>query len=768
MPVIAPQTPRASPPAALAAVFACGLLVAARATAAESFRYAGTEFNAMRPIAILPGKSYSVVVTEFFHHGEINKEGTNVLVAARNRDLCPVKILQLGPGDYCRLAFQPIERQSAYEVVYGGDPPRDRPPAFDSREGLLLETRRYKHCNLNRFEAVREAFASAEPFGADYVDNVSHSANPFSLAPEPFFSHYSGYLHIDTPGAYGFMTTSQDASFVLVDDKLVVEAPGRHPPVHRAFRGSRKDVQLSAGAHKFDYYHAATGPEAIMAVAWEINPKDAKPQPAKIPDEVFHSQQVGHIPAGLATTRVAANVPDFLVKIAGDVPLPDNPEPLVGVGFRNVTPPALTLQAKIQWDFGDGQTSDLPNPDHIYLRPGVYPVTLSIKRSTRATQMTNRIGIDRPFLTPKDKTHTLDEYLRILDAYNPRTLDAASLRQLALAYEAKALQLESEADDLRAKAAADAEARQSDPNRAAPEKPQQAVEGEEAIKQKESEARAFLAKAVAAGATAFGEGSSARGDDDLWKLAQLVAPMARRLGDSATAAKVWYGAAQKIAAPALKGQCETESADIAVNDLLNKAAAKTLLDSAAAHLGATPAGEAAARLQRVWGDYYAWTGSGEAARKAYREAERLLGAKQRFNDATAWRGAHSRSTEEFIQRRQFDRAILQIQQWLADFPTARLEGYLTLLYAKYWDARGSYAQAIAQSEQLAEANPDSPYVDQLLLLAARCETRRNRNDAAVAILHSILQDYPGSPLVPEVKKLLTSLESGARQPGVKQ
>jgi outer membrane protein assembly factor BamD (BamD/ComL family) len=83
---------------------------------------------------------------------------------------------------------------------------------------------------------------------------------------------------------------------------------------------------------------------------------------------------------------------------------------------------------------------------------------------------------------------------------------------------------------------------------------------------------------------------------------------------------------------------------------------------------------------------------------------------------------------------------------------------MTLLNARYWAGRGKYAQAIAQCEQLQTANPDSPYIDQLMFLSADCEMRRGRKDRAIAALHALLKDHPGSPLVPLAKKNLDALE----------
>jgi len=48
----------------------------------------------------------------------------------------------------------------------------------------------------------------------------------------------------------------------------------------------------------------------------------------------------------------------------------------------------------------------------------------------------------------------------------------------------------------------------------------------------------------------------------------------------------------------------------------------------------------------------------------------------------------------------------------------------------------------------------------LLFLAADCEMRLGRKDRASATLHSLVNDYPGSPLAPLAKKNIEILEGG--------
>jgi len=730
----------------------------------QNFRRAGTEFAALRPISVPAGKNYSVLVTEFFHHGQINEAGSNVAAVARNGQLAPIRVLQVGPGDFCRVAVQTLSGQSQYEILYGGEPTTEELPAWTAREGLLLETRRYKNCDLSNVDSVRKAFEAAEPYGSDYVDAVQHSHNPMTLKVEPFLSYYRGVLNVGTGGTYAFFTSSRDASFLLIDGKEVVAAPGVHRPLRRAKPGTGEKVQLSAGPHRFEYYHAATGDEAVMVAAWEPGPFGEKPAPKAIPPEPFRTMMVGHVPAGPPTVSGTPKyIPDFLMKPTGDVPLPDNPVPLVGVAFRDKSTRALTMNSRVGWDFGDGQTSDQLNVDHVYLRPGLYTVKLAVRQGTRTVETANRVYVDRPMLTRKDEEnfHQLDQYLPVLETYDPRTLDADSLLQLIAAYVAKADELQAEVDE--ARLAAESfdqemeEAAQPNPVRSPRLGGRSTAEAAEDAPMPEQ----YIAKAVDAGKVAFFKDSKIDDPDKLLKLARRAAPMARNtLGDSDLAYNIWYSAGGKIKIGELRAECAVEAADIAVNDRLDLDAAKRLLDAANAELGGSTLGATAGKLQWVLGDYYAATGKGEQARAAYLKANEILASTKHFAERMAWEGAHARSTEAYLKQNDYGRAAAELRDWQHNAPAERIEGYLTLFYARYWAGRGLYPQAVAQVEQLECVNPESPYIDRALLLAAECEAKQGQRDKALAILHGLVKQHPGSPLVPEVKEIIGRMEGG--------
>jgi len=110
-------------------------MLAGTDAAAQSFRRAGTEFHAKRSIELAPAANYAIVVTEFLHHGQINAQGTNVLVTGGGQQPVPTDVLQLGPGDFCRLRFQ---------TTPGQRPSPPRPSAPRRWDTLRRDTRRFR------------------------------------------------------------------------------------------------------------------------------------------------------------------------------------------------------------------------------------------------------------------------------------------------------------------------------------------------------------------------------------------------------------------------------------------------------------------------------------------------------------------------------------------------------------------------------------------------------------------------------------------------
>ena len=67
-------------------------------------------------------------------------------------------------------------------------------------------------------------------------------------------------------GKYGFATSSDDASFLMLDGKLVVDWPGYHGCVGDCRHNAT--VALGAGIHRFEYLHMSRGGTTCAVAAW--------------------------------------------------------------------------------------------------------------------------------------------------------------------------------------------------------------------------------------------------------------------------------------------------------------------------------------------------------------------------------------------------------------------------------------------------------------------------------------------------------------------
>jgi tetratricopeptide (TPR) repeat protein len=649
-----------------------------------------------RSVQIPQGALFPAVVTcEFFTQGELDGQGRTLAVLDSRLKPVPWRVLQVGPGDFCRIAFQTVPKERHYRIAYGGKENAEHSPEWTSRAGLVLETRRFKNCDLNQQTAVRQAFDSSTPLGAGFVPSVFHRFNPFWPEPEPFLSEYRGALEISRPGLYRFFTSSQDASFISIDGNPVVAAPGWHGPVGDArFKG---EITLSAGPHTFRYLHAASGADACMVAAWEP-PGTGKPEP--IPAEVFGWERVARLPA------ISVKHPrEFAVDFLGDVSLSESDLPLIRAQFRLVAARGSASRPRAHWDFGDGQTSNAADPVHVYLHPGVYRVTMKTAGETDAQAVASRVPIHRAVLFA-DESHPPDKlgpYLTLIEKYNAAKLDATGLLQLIRAFEDAGL----------------------------------------------------ASRAVKAGqAGLLGEREATDSESALALVRTVVSLLLDRFDDPQGAVAFLEGSVKAVRPEAWKAECETRAADVALHHLLAPQTAKKLLDSAAARLRDAREPEVASRLDRVWGDWYARKGDKSLARASYARAMAAMGSRRSAVEQDAWRGAHSRSVEAFLRDQQLDRAWAELKQWQDEFPMDKVEGYLTLLQARYWAARGKYPQAVALASDLITVNSDSPYADRLLFLAAQCDEKLGRHERAVAAYQSLIRDCPGSPLVAEAKRKL--------------
>jgi hypothetical protein len=665
---------------------------------AQEFWGAGRTFTTVRRVQLPAGTVPPILVVEFLAHGELAPGGANLAVYDSGDRLVPWHILQAGPGDFCRLAIQTRPKGTAYRIFYGGKAPPEKSPPWTAAAGLLLETRQWKRCDLTSLDSVRAAFESSVPLGGDYVDGVFHRFNPCHPDPEPFLSRYEGVLHAGKAGTYAFFTSSQDCSFLFLDGKLIVSAPGHHGPVGDA--RIRGQVELSAGRHRFEYLHAAAGPDACMVAAWQP-PGAAAPE--IIPARAFDDGDIDRVAPGPPRHARHGLLPDFTAEAVGDAGLAEGNLPLVRVRF-------LAGKGR-HWDFGDGQSADEAEPVHVYLHPGLFAVKAA---SAGGPAVVNRIQVHRAVTAADAKKgpDRLADYLPILNRYDPTKLPDLDALQLVRFC---------------------AEVNQHD-------------------------------RAVKVGRTRLLAEPPPEDEAVVLALVRLVGPRLRdSFDDPGSAAAVWEAAARSVKQPAARAGCELEAADIRLHDLLQRGPAGKLLEAATGRLARAPDPALTARLHRLWGDWSARGGDRDAARAAYARAVAAAGRRS-IVESEARRGAFSRSVEAFLRDRELDRARDELRAWQDECPGDRVKGYLTLLWARYHIARGQWADVVVVANDLLAVNRDAPHADSLVFLAAECEERLGHPDRARAGYKSLVSDYPGSSLVPAARQKLAAPPAPTKDP----
>ena len=333
----------------------------------------------------LPGSDVAVV--QFPTHGAMTGDGRDVRVIAANRRLMPHRVLQIGPGDLCRIAFAVDKATSQYAVYYGNPKGKRHTEAeWQPQRGLLLETRKWPGGNLNRFNRVRATmFVRATQIqGRDFVPEIFWGVNRFAPTGDEC-NYYIGWLVCKEAGEYQFSTTSNDASFLTINGKMVVQWPGRHGAQHDA-RHMRK-LRLTPGLHKIEYYHVNVGRHGLAVAAWK--PPSAK-RIRKIPADAFAPVFTGKL--GKLDERRKHRTADFRWKHDGEA------------FFRNIyvqrfrfraNVPQTIRPSTVQWDFGDGITAEGPDVRHIYLSTGERKVTMRFEWTGQKYTITNTVAVQR-------------------------------------------------------------------------------------------------------------------------------------------------------------------------------------------------------------------------------------------------------------------------------------------------------------------------------------------------------------------------------------
>ncbi len=249
------------------------------------------------------------------------------------------------------------------------------PPAAAHSSGLLHQSRTYDGSEVTSVDGFNKLWESAAIQGGAFVDNVYSACNPF--APNTNTLHrFEGMLNISKPGITTFCVASTDASFLLINDRLVAAWPGKHP-VTEGLDGSKRGVLdlQQPGKYRFTYLHANSGP-ASFAIAAMVAPGEK--QHFVIGPEFFPPAAYAFV--GALTGRDEQPQADFIWENRYMVTIRDHV--LYDLLFEAAAfkaDPAATYE----WEFGDGTRASGAKVEHLVFANGDLPVTLTVTSKGR-------------------------------------------------------------------------------------------------------------------------------------------------------------------------------------------------------------------------------------------------------------------------------------------------------------------------------------------------------------------------------------------------
>ena len=351
--------------------------------------------------------------------GKTRPDAADVRVTTVTRREMPSRVLMTGPGDEVRVAFAVQGGVTKYYVYYGNPTPPKRVRPLAITRGVLLSTWKYPGGSPATLDKVKRIFAKADTFiGRDFLDRIFVGYSPFG--PEKAVaSTFEAYLKCPKTGTYVFSTSSQNASFLTIDARLVVANGGNHGP-QRDIR-KRGEVYLKVGMHKLILYHVSGWGAPVVVVAWR--PPGEK-RIRVIPPGAFAPVVRGTCGAMEELGKAAV---DFIPVHAGETFMMNRYYQRYSFTAVQTGPVAGKQVVEWTWDFGDGERATGATVQHVYFRDAMRTVTLTGLTRTGPLVRTHKIYVTRPWRTvTHNRIDSLADYATIVAAYRFDTLDSLS------------------------------------------------------------------------------------------------------------------------------------------------------------------------------------------------------------------------------------------------------------------------------------------------------------------------------------------------------
>ncbi len=342
----------------------------------------------------------------FLSNSKHKADGSDFRVVTAGGRVTRSRVVSVGAGDEIELVFDTVKGIRDYYVYFANG----KPPAVEDavgKGGLLMEMRQWNGQPVEKIADLPAAFeASKTVLGKTMLQRIYQGVNPFGMQ-ERTVSKLSGSLFAPIDGEYVFAVAADDRGALYLDDKPVVFA--RYGAGDSRFQDR---VYLKRGWHALVFYHVNISGDGPFGVFWR------RPDMEKL--EIVGRESFGLLGAAQAGPLEQVNRPltaDMSSEYKGEAFYAGNYSHRVALALRTTF--AQSDRVQWHWEFGDGQSADGKELEHVFLTSGLREISVTAKAGQLSDTQTFRISVDRDWSrVDRPPTDELGIHSRMVSTYD--------------------------------------------------------------------------------------------------------------------------------------------------------------------------------------------------------------------------------------------------------------------------------------------------------------------------------------------------------------
>jgi len=340
------------------------------------------------------------------------------------------------PNGPATLVFDAFLNARKYQVYFGSNYPPMH--VAETKAGVWLESRPGPGQIINNLPDMLQAWnQSAKINGRTIVNGIWEGGNRFGPQGN-LLTHLQGWFDLPAPARMQFGVISVDSAFVLVDGKEVVEWPGHHERWWGAAGPPQGAVDLVAGPHLVDYYNSyvlegGENPPPLTCCLvvkggplpdWSMLTPDSHFFRPFVRAHVANYELEKDSPGAVASS----NAPSLAIEWANgeqSVIYTD----LADIGLISMHLHCLVDHAgAYTWTFDDGTTAQGQTVDHLFARPGLRAVRVTLADGGKEIgALTQTISVHPDFANPNKQPGLRSEQEAEIMSRDPAVLSASDL-----------------------------------------------------------------------------------------------------------------------------------------------------------------------------------------------------------------------------------------------------------------------------------------------------------------------------------------------------